>query len=211
MYLHFLFLKSCLFACWKRSNRSFLIVEKSRNCTSWLAVKGAHASLVQALKWELNLCHTEMDFCTCEVSEREVLQMCVLTFYIFVKPESALRFPETFFRAAMILRCMPYKDYISIGQNNLFPELKLFSLTSLKKKKKKLIKDYLRRKAIVISYEGHLSSPFISAARLGAYSVFMSRAWIVFSFLLVLKMHLAVYCQCACSFWLQLTSSWAVH
>lgn len=109
-------------------------MEKSRNCTPWLAVKGAHASLVQALKWELNLCHTEMDFCTCEVSEREVLQMCVLTFYIFVKPESALRFPETFFRAAMILRCMPYKDYISIGQNNLFPELKLFSLTSLKKK-----------------------------------------------------------------------------
>lgn len=154
-----------------------------------------------------------MDFGTRGVSAREVLQIRVWTFYIFVKPESALRFPGTFFQAALILRYMPYKGYVSIGHKWLISWVKTpFPNFPLKKKKKqKSIKDYLRRRAIVISYGGHLSSALVSDARLGVYAVLVSWAWIVFKLLIVLKMHLTVNCWCACSFWLQLTSSWSVH
>lgn len=156
--------------------------------------------------------YREMDFGTCGVSAREILQMCLWTSCIFLKPESPLRFPETFFQAAVILRYTPYKGCVSIGHKWLISWVKTpFPNFPLKKKKQKSIKDYLRRRAIVISYGGHLSSPFISDARLGVYTVLVSWAWIVFNLLIVLKMRLTVNCQCACSFWLRLTSSWSVH
>lgn len=146
MYLRFFLLNSCLFACWRRSNRSFPVVEKTRNhsitgcqvpCAfpAICSVMGACASFMQALNGSWTFAIQRDGFLHLWGLWKGSTSDVHVNILYFCETWIDFEVPWDFFRAAMILRCMPYKGCVSIGHKWLISWVKTPFPNFLKKKK----------------------------------------------------------------------------